>query len=211
MTEHQSSPRPSAGAQGLRERKRLRTRQLISDTATRMFLERGFDNVRIAEIAEACEVSLKTVHNYFPSKEALVLDEEDHLAEAVRAVASSTDRSPVEAMLAVLQDRTRGLARGQNAKDGMAAMVAARKYFDLLEQTPSLRAYHRDSVDRLVAIAADGLAQRTGVPVHSPEIQVTAYALISLWRVQTQSVHRHAQKAQTPQQVADLVWADVLR
>ena len=49
-------------------------RQQLSDTATQMFMERGFDAVRVAEVAEACGVSEKTVFNYFPTKESLILD-----------------------------------------------------------------------------------------------------------------------------------------
>ena len=62
---------------GLRERKKRLMRQQLSDTATRMFVERGFDAVRVAEVAEACGVSEKTVFNYFPTKESLVLDRRD--------------------------------------------------------------------------------------------------------------------------------------
>ena len=61
-------------ADGLRERKKRLMRQQLSDTATRMFMERGFDGVRVSEIAEACGVSEKTVFNYFPTKESLILD-----------------------------------------------------------------------------------------------------------------------------------------
>ena len=53
-----------AEAEGLRERKKRLMREQLSDTATRMFLERGFDAVRVTEIAEACGVSEKTVFNY---------------------------------------------------------------------------------------------------------------------------------------------------
>ena len=60
--------------QGLRERKKRQTRQQISDIATGLFLERGFDAVTIAEIAEAADVSVNTVYNYFPSKEDLFFD-----------------------------------------------------------------------------------------------------------------------------------------
>lgn len=61
-------------AEGLRERKKRQTRQHISDVATGLFLERGFDAVTIAEIAEASEVSVNTVYNYFPAKEDLFFD-----------------------------------------------------------------------------------------------------------------------------------------
>lgn len=61
-------------AEGLRERKKRQTRQHISDVATELFLERGFDAVTVAEVAEAAEVSVNTVYNYFPAKEDLFLD-----------------------------------------------------------------------------------------------------------------------------------------
>lgn len=61
-------------AEGLRERKKRQTRQHISDVATGLFLERSFDAVTIAEVAEAADVSVNTVYNYFPAKEDLFLD-----------------------------------------------------------------------------------------------------------------------------------------
>ncbi|WP_049578187.1 TetR/AcrR family transcriptional regulator [Streptomyces sp. SBT349] len=66
---------------GLRERKKRQTRQLISDVATGLFLERGFDQVTVAEVAEAANVSVNTVYNYFPAKEDLFLDREDEMVE----------------------------------------------------------------------------------------------------------------------------------
>jgi AcrR family transcriptional regulator len=57
---------------GLRERKKQRTRELIAETARRLFGERGFDRVTVAEVARAAEVSEQTVFNYFPTKEDLV-------------------------------------------------------------------------------------------------------------------------------------------
>ncbi|GHB21842.1 MULTISPECIES: TetR/AcrR family transcriptional regulator [Streptomyces] len=61
-------------AEGLRERKKRETRQRISDIATGLFLEHGFVTVTMAEVADAADVSVNTVYNYFPAKEDLFFD-----------------------------------------------------------------------------------------------------------------------------------------
>src|SRR5262245_30038764 len=72
---------------GLREAKKLHTRQAIADEAMRLFVTRGFDQVTVAEVAEAALVSEKTVYNYFPTKEDLFFDEVPaRLTAIVRAV-----------------------------------------------------------------------------------------------------------------------------
>ena len=95
-----------AQAQGLRERKKRLMRQQLSDTATQMFMERGFDAVRVTEIAEACGVSEKTVFNYFPTKESLILDRWDATMAMLRTGLAEPGVSPVEAALRIL-DRER--------------------------------------------------------------------------------------------------------
>ncbi|MFI8218769.1 TetR/AcrR family transcriptional regulator [Streptomyces sp. NPDC085932] len=76
-------------AEGLRERKKRETRQRISDIATGLFLEHGFVTVTMAEVAEAADVSVNTVYNYFPAKEDLFFDRSegvvDRLSRWVRA------------------------------------------------------------------------------------------------------------------------------
>ncbi|GAA3037889.1 hypothetical protein GCM10017559_77310 [Streptosporangium longisporum] len=72
---------------GLRERKRRQVRETISATAVSLFLERGFDEVSVAEVAAAAEVSKPTLFKYFPTKEDLVLHRiSDHQGEAARVV-----------------------------------------------------------------------------------------------------------------------------
>lgn len=60
---------PSAKTEGLRERKKRAARDAIASTARRMFAERGFEAVTVAEVAAAAEVSERTVFNHFPTKE----------------------------------------------------------------------------------------------------------------------------------------------
>lgn len=64
---------------GLREIKKAKTRKLISDIARDLFIEKGYDTVTIAEIAEKAEVAVTTLFNYFPTKESLIFDLEDEI------------------------------------------------------------------------------------------------------------------------------------
>ncbi|MFI0775186.1 TetR/AcrR family transcriptional regulator [Streptomyces sp. NPDC021212] len=98
-------------AEGLRERKKRQTRQYISDVATGMFMERGFEAVTIAEIAEAAEVSVNTVYNYFPTKEDLFVDREDEVIDRPsrlvreRAVGQSAAQALLEQLRRDIRER----------------------------------------------------------------------------------------------------------
>src|SRR6266511_1621099 len=83
---------------GLRERKKQQTRQLIADTARRLFTEHGFDSVTVAAVAAAANVSEGTVFNYFPTKEHLFFDGmENYEADLLTTI---RDRGPGESVLA---------------------------------------------------------------------------------------------------------------
>src|SRR5947207_3879556 len=86
---------------GLRETKKLRTRQEIADHAMRLFATRGFDHVTVAEVAAAAGVSEKTVFNYFPAKEDLFYDEVP--ARAAALAAAIRGRAPGESILSALR------------------------------------------------------------------------------------------------------------
>src|SRR5580698_4647663 len=101
-------------------------RQQLSDTATRMFLERGFDRVRVAEVADVCGVSEKTVFNYFPVKEALVMDRLEGTLAALSTSLADPALTPVQAALAVLGQELRVLtdvlAVQEDAPEGREAV-----------------------------------------------------------------------------------------
>lgn len=86
---------------GLRERKKRETRHAIYRAAMRLFLERGFDDVSVAEVAAVANVSKMTVFNYFRTKEDLVLHPlEERVGEASRIV---RERAPGESAVAALR------------------------------------------------------------------------------------------------------------
>ena len=199
-------------AQGLRERKKHQMRQQLTDTATEMFLERGFDAVRVSEIADACGVSEKTVFNYFPTKESLILDHPDATMAALRTGLADPRARPVQAVLRILSDELSALCSWLNAQTDRAEAVSRyRRFGALIQTTPSLRAYQRDMTDQLVAVAAGLLADRAGLSTTDPEPQIAATAVLGLWRIQFQSIGRYLDSTLTPARMQAAVTADVLR
>jgi AcrR family transcriptional regulator len=123
MTTHEATS--AALAPGLRERKKAMTRRAISDAATRLFMERGFDAVTLAEVGEAAGVSIKTIFNYFGSKEELFLDREAELREAILAAVAArpAGRTITEALAALLAEH-----RIPVATDGWEALREPGRY-----------------------------------------------------------------------------------
>ncbi|MGW4800446.1 TetR/AcrR family transcriptional regulator, partial [Nonomuraea sp. NPDC004297] len=83
--------------EGLRERKKRETRERISDIATGLFIARGFDNVTVAEVAQAADVSVNTVFNYFSTKEDLFADRQELAVELPQQVLR--ERGPGESVV----------------------------------------------------------------------------------------------------------------
>jgi AcrR family transcriptional regulator len=197
---------------GLRERKKRLMRQQLSDTATRMFLERGFDAVKVTEIAEACGVSEKTVFNYFPTKEALILDRLEATMAALKTGLADPDVPPVRAVLAILDGELGAMTTWLAAQDDPAQAAAAiRRFGTLIWQTPSLRAYQSDAMDQATAMVAGILAGRAGLRPDDPEPQIAAAALLGLWRIQYRALPRYLDGTRTPAEVYQEVTADVGR
>ncbi|MEU3614295.1 TetR family transcriptional regulator [Streptomyces sp. NPDC006872] len=148
---------------GLRERKRQRMYQAVSEVAIRLFLERGFDAVSVAEIAAAAEISKPTLFRYFPAKEDLVLHRiADHEGEAARVVAEGRAEG-----LAPLPALRRHFLDGLAADDpvtGLNDHPAVRAFYDLLYGTPSLVArlygYLERSEEALAEVLGGGLDAR---------------------------------------------------
>ena len=145
------------GETGLRQRKKERTHQAISEAAITLFLERGFDHVSVAEVAAAAEVSKPTLFKYFATKEDLVLHRiADHRGEAAAVVRNRTlGETPVAAL-------RRHFLAGLERRDpvtGLNDSPAVLAYHQMVFTTPSLLArvfqHTTDDEDALAAALAE--------------------------------------------------------
>ena len=212
QTEWTSPDSPAPAGERLRERKKRLMRQQLSDTATRMFLNRGFDAVRVAEVAEACGVSEKTVFNYFPTKESLILDRLETTRASLRTGLADPAVPPVQAALAILDRELTSMTAWLAAQDDPAeAGQAIARFGDLIRATPSLRAYQADMMDQSAAVATQILAARAGMSTGDPEPQIAARALLGLWHIQADSLRQHLHGSAAPARIHQLVSADVRR
>jgi len=142
---------------GLRELKKQQTRQAISGTATRLFLERGFEEVTITEIAAAARVAKMTVTNHFPRKEDLALDyHETFAASLARTV--ETRRKGKSALAALRREFLDQLAR-HDVLAGFSGPDFARMVTDSPTLTTRLRDLHDQREEALArTLAADTAA-----------------------------------------------------
>ncbi|MCM2387872.1 TetR/AcrR family transcriptional regulator [Streptomyces albipurpureus] len=145
-------------AEGLRERKKRQTRQHISDIATGLFLERGFDAVTIAEIAEASDVSVNTVYNYFATKEDLFLDRSPEMAH--RLARWVRGRGPGESAAAAVLRELRAEVEGVSPRVGL--MPGYKRFLLVIHDAATLRSrlwrIQQEVLENLEAVLREELA-----------------------------------------------------
>lgn len=153
---------------GLRERKKLETRHRLATTALGLFMDRGFDEVSVAEVAEAAGVSKMTVFNHFPAKEDLVFELTadrglPDLAAAVRG------RAPGESAIAAVRREARREFERQAEESDYEERMAA--FIRMVFRSPTLlQGFGRRwiTVQNALAVA---LAEETGQPVPRGELE----------------------------------------
>jgi AcrR family transcriptional regulator len=177
---------PTAKPEGLRERKKRATRQLISDIATRLFTERGFEQVTIDDVAAAANVSKMTVFNYFPRKEDLFFDRSDDAQKLVRdALENRGRRSPVAALRALAHD----LAEQRHPLVKVTPRVAV--FWKVVADSPALRARTRELSEELERDLGQMLVDSVGAPADAPTARLVAALLLGAWRVAfREALHR---------------------
>ena len=167
-----------------RSRKRLATRQGISDAATCLFMKRGFDHVTVDEIADAADVGRMTVFNHFPRKEDMFfdLDEEgrDILREALR------QRDPGIAPIETL----RLLAHRLIAEQSPFVEFSAQRFIETIEGSETLKARARAIRDELTHVLTVALSESVGREPTDPDAYLAAGLLLATWTVGFIQAHR---------------------
>ena len=163
---------------GLRERKKRATRQLISDVATALFTERGFDHVTVDEVAVAADVAKMTVFNYFARKEDLLFDRSDEPQQLLRERLATRGRQPP---LVALRALVHELVVARHHLFGMTPAVAS--FWKVVAESPALRAHTRRLAAELERDLGRLLAETVGAPAGEPTAQLVAALLVGTWRV----------------------------
>jgi AcrR family transcriptional regulator len=195
---------------GLRERKKHRARQRISNVATALFLADGFDNVTVARIAEASELSEQTVFNYFPTKESMFFDRSESNVEALAdAVRHRGGESLVEVVVNTLfggipLDRWAG-------QDEAQSLRLFRRFCEVAESSQTLREAPYIELERFTATVGASLAERTGRDSADPEVELAAIVIAGLSRVWALATYAHVQKVSSLAALERAVRDDVTR
>jgi AcrR family transcriptional regulator len=185
---------------GLRERKKRETRQRISDVATRLFMARGFDNVTVAEIAEAANVSKMTVFNYFPRKEELYFDRS---AEANGLLHGAiNDRPPGESVVNALRGLMLRLLAERHPLAGLRDGVNV--FWQVVVDSPTLQACAREMVGELEDQLTAEFAAMTGRKPTDPLPILFAALVVSAMR----TLYQHAARRLMAGERADDIYPD---
>jgi AcrR family transcriptional regulator len=180
-----------------RTRKRLATRQGISDAATRLFVERGFDNVTVDEVAD---VGRMTVFNHFPRKEDMFFDRDEEGREKLRDTLRRRDRgvAPIEA-LRLLAHR----AVSENPVY-LRFFPRSQSFVETVEKSATLIARARAIRSELVEVVTVALAESVGREPTDLDANLAANLLLAAWTVafiQAHRAYRESQNAETAKSV----------
>ena len=167
-------------------RKRLATRQGISNAATRLFVERGFDQVTVDEIAAAADVGRMTVFNHFPRKEDLFFDRDAEGREMLRE--ALRQRDPHVAPIETLRLLAHRLVAEQNPI--VRFFAGSQTFIEAIEGSETLKARARAIRDELAHVVTVALSECVGREPADPDAQLAAELLLATWTVAFIQAHR---------------------
>lgn len=182
---------------GLRERKKVETERRLETAALELFLEKGYDATTIDEIAQAADVSVRTLYRYFPSKDALLFDQFTPTLQAVLDAFRARDRAlpPFESLQQAMSD-------GVEALEDISDVLL--HIWQLAADSPALAERRQNEINRWREAFVAELVEQAGVPETDPRVQLVAMAFHSAlvaglmgWRGSggTEPVAKHVRSA----------------
>jgi AcrR family transcriptional regulator len=169
-----AKPAATAGAPGLRERKRLETRERLTRVAMALFLDRGFEATTLDDIAAAADVSRRSFFHYFSSKEDVVFAwQEDSIAALIAAIAA---RPANESMLAAAENAISAMV--MQLEPGEALAMARLK-----RDNPALQARDQVKYEKLERALAEALRKRAGDKADKLEARLVAMIATGAMRI----------------------------
>ena len=189
----------------LRSRKRLATRQGISNAATRLFREHGFDQVTVDQIAAAAQVGRMTVFNHFPRKEDMLFDRYAETRALLRKALQGRDAgtAPIEAYCLLAH-------RLVAQKSPLVEFSAdSQSFVKVVEGSETLKARARAIRDELARVVAAALAESAGRPANDPDAWLAASLLLAAWSVALVQAHQAFRQRRSAQAARDVFLAVV--
>jgi AcrR family transcriptional regulator len=163
----------------LRARKKAKTRELLVETAAGLFHERGFEAVTVSEIARAAEVSEQTVYNYFATKEALVLDEDE--AYTAHSAAMVRDRPAGMSVIEAVRQEALGFLQGMIDRPASPHRRGGMPYL-VVNSVPVRRAW-LSACERHAKAVAAALVSGSRDRLSPGAADIVAMSLLSVFRV----------------------------
>lgn len=183
-------------ATGLRDLKKARTRQLIADTAARLFAEHGYEQVAVKDVARQAEVAEQTVYNYFPTKEHLVTDRDrqiqDRLCDLIRSRSAAT--SPA----AAIRDF---VLQSVDAIRTVSPEIWRGELGHLAAVSPTVHRLALELTDRQARALADAVSDSTAVPPGIAELH--GIALAAVFHIIISEAGRRTHEGQSQAKIAN--------
>ncbi|WP_410618785.1 TetR/AcrR family transcriptional regulator [Amycolatopsis sp. cmx-8-4] len=181
---------------GLRERKKVRTRRLIADTAARLFAEHGYEHVTVSDVAREAEVAEQTVYNYFRTKEQLVTDREEQIRQ--RLCDLVRDRRPGTSAAAAVRgfvlESVAGIRR-------IPPELWRGELGHLAAISPAVQRLALELTDRQAAALAEVITDTSAVSPGIAELQ--GIALAGVFRIIIGEAGRRTTEGQSQDTIAD--------
>jgi AcrR family transcriptional regulator len=181
---------------GLRERKKQQTREAIENAAHELFAERGYQATTLPDIAEAADVSTRTIFAYFPSKEDILFCEFGRMKEDLgRALAERSEgRDALETVREFIISSHE--EKGDRGSDELELSVMS---------DPELRGLLRARIAQLEEVIAPAIAEDLGAPPGDTRAQVVAASLTAAFNLLVELEDPKAKKDHTPEEIAERI------